>query len=419
MTGRFHAVVVGSGPAGCTAAILLAQLGARVALLEAHRDPAHYKRLCTHSIRSSALPTIQRLGIEHVLEERGAVRGHDNAWTKYGWIRERPGATTRPEHGLNVRRKTLDPLMRASAAAAPGVELIMGARVRELSRNAAGRVNGVVAEIDGESREFCGRLVVGADGNSSRVAQLANLDGKATPNRRFGYYAGYRGVRTPPGMSHALWLKEPDVAYFFNNDDDVTILACFLDKEKLPEFRDDRETALLAKIADLPDGPDISGAERVTDVIGTTDYPLITRRRFVADGVALIGDAAMTGDPVWGVGCGWAFQSAEWLADAVAPVLAAGSDDEIDSATRRYQWKHRRKLALHQLMSVDFSQKREFNPLINLLVAGAARDPKVADRFFDFGTRNRSPLVLFSPLLLARAAIAARRHLKAAELNRA
>lgn len=409
MTDAFDCVVVGSGPAGCAAAIFLGRAGARVALLETHRDTDYYKRLCTHSIRASALPTIQRLGVQSALDDRGAVHGHENTWTRHGWIHERPGASTRPEYGINVRRKTLDPLMRATAADVPSVQLMMGARVRDLTRDAAGRVNGVVAEIEGEYREIRSRLVVGADGNSSKIAQLAGLTGKTTPNRRFGYYAGYRGVRTPSGMSQAMWLREPDVCYFFRNDGDVTVLACFLDKAKLPEFRNDREAALLAIFAELPDGPDISAAERVTDVIGTTDYPCITRKRIVAPGVALVGDAAMTGDPLWGVGCGWALQSADWLSEAVADVLPSGSEAEIDAAARRYQRKHRRKLRLHQLLSVDFSQKKEFNPVINLLTAGAARDPKVADRFFDFGTRSRSPLVLFSPLLLARAAVAVRK----------
>jgi hypothetical protein len=81
---------------------------------------------------------------------------------------------------------------------------------------------------------------------------------------------------------------------------------------------------------------------------------------------------------------------------------------QIDSATKKYQRLHQRKLGRHQSVMVNYARAGKFNPVIDLIVAGAARDPKVADRFFDVGTRNRSPLSLFSPLVLARAALAAR-----------
>ena len=72
MTDTFDVVLVGSGPAGCAAAILLGREGLKVALLEAHRDASYYKRLCTHSMRSSMLPTLRRLGLDELLEERSA-----------------------------------------------------------------------------------------------------------------------------------------------------------------------------------------------------------------------------------------------------------------------------------------------------------------------------------------------------------
>jgi flavin-dependent dehydrogenase len=132
----FDVVVVGSGPAGCTAAIMFGRYGLRVALLEAHRDANHYKRLCTHSIRSSALPTIRRLDLDSAFDELGAVRHYEKAWTRYGWIHE----VKDTDHGYNIRRVTLDPFLRATAAATPGVELMLGARVRELTRT-GGRVS--------------------------------------------------------------------------------------------------------------------------------------------------------------------------------------------------------------------------------------------------------------------------------------
>jgi menaquinone-9 beta-reductase len=215
-------------------------------------------------------------------------------------------------------------------------------------------------------------------------------------------------VKVPDGWSGGVWYQQPDVNFFFNNDSGVTMLAVFFSKDRLAQFGADREGALLASFADLPDGPDLSAAERVSPVIGTTDYPSITRRRIVTPGVALIGDAAMVGDPVWGTGCGWVFQSAEWLADALSDALHSTSQN-IDKSARRYQRKHHRMLFPHQLNNIDFSRRPAFNRLERLAHAGASRDQRVADRVLAVGTRNSSPLTLLDPTFLMRAAIARRK----------
>jgi flavin-dependent dehydrogenase len=46
----YDVAVVGASIGGCTAAILFARRGARVALIESHGDPAAYKHSCTHMI---------------------------------------------------------------------------------------------------------------------------------------------------------------------------------------------------------------------------------------------------------------------------------------------------------------------------------------------------------------------------------
>jgi 2-polyprenyl-6-methoxyphenol hydroxylase-like FAD-dependent oxidoreductase len=407
MNRNIDVVVVGSGPAGCTTAILLGRAGLTVALLEAHRDPSHYKRLCTHSIRSSATPTLRRLGLDAVLDGLNAVHHRESGWSKRGWLHERADAM----HGYNIRRITLDPVLRATAAETPGVELVMGAKVRELTADADGRVSGVVAEIGGEHRRFGSRLVIGADGYTSKVAELAGLPGRVSANNRFGYQAGYQNVELPPGWTGALWFQEPRLnvnAIFFNNDG-VAMLAAFHLKDRLAEFKRDREAALLGSFANLTDAPDLSKAERVTNVIGTTDYPSITRRHMVRPGVALVGDAAMVGDPLNGTGCGWAFQSAEWLADTVADPLRSGGDTAIDAGARQYQRIHRRKLLPHQLTNIALSQAATLNPLMRTIYGAAPHDQKVADRVFSVATRNSSPLNLLDPFLLTRAVIASRK----------
>lgn len=387
--------------------MLLARTGLRVALLEAHRDRGHYKRLCTHFIQSSALPVFERLGVVADLDRVGAIHNVGHIWTRFGWVHE-PEPSGRPHHGINVRRQVLDPMLRELAATTPGVDLMLGTKVRTLLRASDGRVRGVVVREGAEERELTALLVVGADGRGSKVADEAGLGAKQWPNSRFGYFAYYRNIEVPNGAGQT-WLRPPDSAYAFVNDDGITLLATMPGKARLPEFEPDREAALLRTFETLPEAPDLSRAERVSEVIGTKDYSSITRKKLTAPGVALVGDAAMVGDPLWGVGCGFALQAGEWLVDAVAPALATGDPASVDRAASSYARKHKRRLLPHQKLMIDTSSGRDFNPLEKLLFAGAARDPRVADRFFDFGTRNASPLALFGPVTLARAARARRR----------
>jgi 2-polyprenyl-6-methoxyphenol hydroxylase-like FAD-dependent oxidoreductase len=86
-------VVVGASIAGCAAARLFAQAGANVVLVERRPDPAAYKVACTHNILSSALPAIERLGLDALLDERGAVRTYTDFWTPYAPLTRSPTDT--------------------------------------------------------------------------------------------------------------------------------------------------------------------------------------------------------------------------------------------------------------------------------------------------------------------------------------
>jgi 2-polyprenyl-6-methoxyphenol hydroxylase-like FAD-dependent oxidoreductase len=407
----FDVIVVGASIAGCTAATLLGRQGLRVALFEAHRDPAMYKRMCTHYIQSSALPVMQRLGVVAELDRRGAVHNHGDFWTSFGWVRESDRHAGCPPYGISVRREVLDPLLRATAAAEPTVELMLGTKVRDLLRDDEGRVVGVTAtgsDTDHEL-ELRARYVVAADGKSSRLAEAAQLRAETLPNGRFAYFAQYRGVSVPGAPRSKLWLTDTgDAVYAFPNDDGVTVLATMPLKSRLAAFKaQGPEAALLASYDGLPEGPDLTHAERVSDVIGTLDYPNVLRKRITVPGLALVGDAAMTGDPLWGVGCGWAFQSAAWLADELAAALCSG--DDPDRAARRYARRHRRRLRPHFTLTSSFSSGRPFNPLERLLYGAAPHDPVVAEAFWRYGTRNAAPTVLVRPNVLVRAALARRR----------
>lgn len=404
---RYDVAIVGASIAGCTAATLLARRGARVALLERHSDPAAFKTICTHFIQSSALPTIERLGVDGEIYALGGRRTSAEIWTRWGWIRPPAPEPPLPPHGLNVRRKVLDPLLRRAAASSDGVDLLAGLTVDGLVRE-RGRIAGVEARSRaGERRHIAARLVVGADGRSSSVAELAGIRARVRPNARTGWWAYYRDLPLASGDRAQLWFLEPEVAYAFPTDGGLTLLACMVMKKQLPAFKEDREAGFEGFMRALPDAPPIDGAQRVSKVLGKLDTPNHSRPA-AARGVALVGDAALGSDPLYGVGCGFAFQSAEWLADCVADAALGRTD--LERALQSYRRRHRAGLLLHHQVISDYSSGRRFNALERVILSAAARDERCAAHADAFATRNLPIRRVASPRALGRAVAVNVRH---------
>ena len=116
-------------------------------------------------------------------------------------------------------------------------------------------------------------------------------------------------------------------------------------------------------------------------------------------GVAFVGDAALASDPVFGVGCGWAFQSAEWLVDHTSTALLERGD--LDAALDRYRRALRRRLGLHHWVIADFASGRRLLAVERLTFRAAAVDPVVAAAVEEVTTRRRSPLRMLDPRLTA------------------
>jgi len=379
------AVVVGASLAGCATAILLGRAGARVALVEKQPDPQAFKRICSHLVQSSAVPAIERLGLLEPALAAGGVRSHLRAWTQWGWV---AAPADRVPAALNLRREKLDPLVRDAAAATPGVELLLG-RSAERLLHGDGAVRGVVvSDRTGTETELRARLVVGADGRDSRVAQLAGVPERRTPHGRFAYGAYFEGPPPAWGTDATVWMMDPQWAAAFPTDEGQTFYAAMGTLDRLPEFKADPEAALRRWVGDVPQAPPIAESRLVDRVMGKVDMENRLRRP-VAPGLALVGDAALAIDPLWGVGCGFAFQSAEWLADSVGAALARG--EQLDAGLETYRRRHRRELRGHAQMMVDYATGRRLNAGERTIFSASARDPRLALEFDALGSRRTTP----------------------------
>jgi 2-polyprenyl-6-methoxyphenol hydroxylase-like FAD-dependent oxidoreductase len=296
-------------------------------------------------------------------------------------------------------------LVREAAAATPGVELMLGLSAERLLRE-GGVVHGAVVRTpEGEETTLRAKLVVGADGRDSRIAELAAVKTKTSRHGRFAYGAYFDGPPSAADGASSIWMLDPHWAAAFPTDSGLVFYAAMPTKDRLPEFRRDPEAALVSFVGEVPEAPPIGVSKLVSPVLGKIEMPNKVRVP-VAPGLALVGDAAMAVDPLFGVGCGWAVQSGEWLATSVAPALAG--EEPLQAGLSRYRRRHRRALRGHASLINDYASGRPMNPGERLIFAGAARDAKLAVSFEDFGTRSIGPARFFASAIPRAIAVNAR-----------
>ena len=270
----YDAVIVGASLAGCTAAILLGRAGARVALVEKQPDPAAFKRICSHFIQASAVPTLERLGLLEPTEAAaGAVRSPARSGRRWGWIVPPPNA--RVGTSLNLRRERLDPLVRETAAATPGVELLLGPTARSgcvRDGRRASRASSC-ATATGHETTLRGGSSIGADGRDSRIAELAGVQTQDDSARALRLRRPTsRAPRPARAPATSMWMLDPQWAAAFPTDDGLDFYARCRRRTACRSSSATPRRRSCRFVADLPEAPPIREARSSSSaVIGKID----------------------------------------------------------------------------------------------------------------------------------------------------
>lgn len=384
---KYDVVIVGASMAGCAAAILYGKRGLSVALVDRVSEIDAYKLHCTHYILGSAKPVFEKLGIASEMDESGGVVSQLNFWTPYGNIA--PDTNSESDQAYNIPRYRIDPILRRLAQDTPGVELMLGLSFEKLIVT-KGRVEGVsVKPKGGASISLEAKLVVGADGRNSKVAKQSGLKKIEKTNNRFCNFAYYEGLPLATGNNALVWYTNPDIGYCFPTADGRTLVATFIGREKYDSWKSNTIDNIECFIGSLPGSPDFDKATRVSDVGAMLRMPSI-RYKPAENGLALIGDAAMSSDPTTGVGCSWALQSADMLVEYTASSLKNGR--LIDRSLKKYCRQHAARFNAHFEVIAEEAKAKPFNLLQKAVFSAAVKDRKLAHIFHTYGNRNISML---------------------------
>ncbi|HYB70751.1 MAG TPA: NAD(P)/FAD-dependent oxidoreductase [Candidatus Bathyarchaeia archaeon] len=322
---RADVVVVGAGPAGCATAILLAERGWSVTLLDKAEFPR--PKICGEYLSPEGARVLDRLGVLKAVDAAGAqpLAGMRITAPDGTVLDGRYPTTGRwrgyRDHGLAIRRLILDRLLLERARALP-VDVRERHRVTGVVVE-AGAVVGVDAEdAEGKALRIRSRLVVGADGRASVVARALGL---VRPHRlqRLALIQHVRGI-AGPGDRGEIYVDPPDYSILNPVAPGIVNVSLVVPLAHARPYRGRMESFFAARMKQLRRLPArLQGmqAEGPLMVMGPLAYRVSEPR---VGGVLLAGDAAGFYDPFTGEGLYTALRSAELLAEAAQPALERG-----------------------------------------------------------------------------------------------